>query len=135
MNDALLVCRFQRFGDLQRQREAYRRLKASGDFFSPHLFCLSGFTSRGDTAARHFGVSPDRVEDPFTGSATGGMASYLWYHRLLAEPDFVAEQGHNMGRSGEAVVHVRGPRHDIEGVDVAGRAVSVVQGRLRVKEA
>ncbi len=46
--------------------------------FSPHLFCLGGITSEGDTFARHFGTPPDTMEDPFTGSATGGMAAYLW---------------------------------------------------------
>ncbi len=47
-----------------------------GDFFSPHLFCLDGFTDAGATAARHFGLPPDTYEDPFTGSATG--ASRPW---------------------------------------------------------
>ena len=79
-----------------------------GDFFSPHLFCLGGFSAAGDTAARHFGLPPDTYEDPFTGSATGAMAAYCWRHGLIAGPRIVAEQGHSMGRPGTARVEVLG---------------------------
>lgn len=111
---------------------AYGRLREGGDFFSPHLFCLEGFTSAGQTAARHFGVPPDTPEDPFTGSATGGMAAYLWKYGLLSTPRFVAEQGHGMGRPGQADVEVVGPPDDIRTVRVGGSAVSVLRGRIEI---
>ena len=109
---------------------AYRELRDGGDFFSPHLFCLGGFTEDGDTSARHFGTPPDTAEDPFTGSATGGMAAYLWRRELLDSPDFVAEQGHWMGRPGTAAVEVVGPRDAIETVRVGGTAVTVLEGEV-----
>lgn len=111
---------------------AYEALRARSDFFSPHLFCLGGFTPAGETSARHFGVPPDTFEDPFTGSATGGMAAYLWHYGLLPQPNFVAEQGHWLGRPGTARVEVVGPRHEIETVRVGGAAVSVLEGELRL---
>ena len=40
--------------------------------------------------------------------ATGGMAAYLWHHGLLQEPRFIAEQGHWMGRPGQAEVQIVG---------------------------
>ena len=113
-------------------RDAYVRLRADGDFFSPHLFCLGGFTDDGDTAARHFGVPPDTFEDPFTGSATGGMAAYLWHHGFIDDPVFVAEQGHPIGRPGKADVEVVGPPADIETVRVGGPAVTVFRGTLEL---
>jgi trans-2,3-dihydro-3-hydroxyanthranilate isomerase len=109
---------------------AYTRLRAAGDFFSPHLFCLGGATAAGHTFARHFGVPPDTREDPFTGSATGGMAAYLWHHGLIQNPRFVAEQGHWMQRPGQASVEVVGPRDDIEAVRVGGGAAAVLRGEL-----
>ncbi|MGN6527357.1 MAG: PhzF family phenazine biosynthesis protein [Burkholderiaceae bacterium] len=109
----------------------YSRYKAGSDFFSPHLFCLGGATPEGDTFARHFGVPPDLPEDPVTGSATGGMAAYLWRYGHLARPRFVAEQGHWMGRPGRMDVTVAGPRDAIEHVQVAGTAVVLVEGVLR----
>jgi len=109
---------------------AYRALKARADFFSPHLFCLQGATAEGHTFARHFGVPPDTLEDPFTGSATGGMAAYLWHYGLIERPAFCAEQGHWMGRPGQASVEVVGPREDIQTVKVGGAAVTVLKGIL-----
>ncbi len=109
---------------------AYQALRARGDFFSPHLFCLGGVTPSGDTFARHFGVPPDTPEDPFTGSATGGMAAYLWRYGLLESPSLIAEQGHWMDRPGQAWVELLGPREDIRGVQVGGRAALVLRGEL-----
>ncbi|HBX69558.1 MAG TPA: PhzF family phenazine biosynthesis protein [Chloroflexi bacterium] len=109
---------------------AYEGYRARSDFFSPHLFCLEGITPEGDTFARHFGVPPDTPEDPFTGSATGGMAAYLWQHGLIEEPRFIAEQGHWMNRPGQARVEVVGPRENIETVKVSGQAGVVMEGKL-----
>jgi trans-2,3-dihydro-3-hydroxyanthranilate isomerase len=109
---------------------AYNDLRVRGDFFSPHLFCLQGATSAGQTFARHFGTPPDVLEDPFTGSATGGMAAYLWRYGLIETPRFIAEQGHWMGRDGQGTAEVIGPRDDIETVKVGGKAVTVMRGEL-----
>ncbi|MBC8082886.1 MAG: PhzF family phenazine biosynthesis protein [Hymenobacter sp.] len=109
---------------------AYARYRATSDFFSPHLFCLGGATAAGHTFARHFGTPPDLAEDPVTGSATGGMAAYLWHYGYLPEPDFVAEQGHWLGRPGMVAVRVTGPREAIAAVRIGGTGVVVVEGRL-----
>lgn len=109
---------------------AYAKLRENGDWFSPHLFCLAGATPSGQTFARHFGLPPDTTEDPFTGSATGGMAAYLWYRSLLERPQFTAEQGHWIQRPGQALVEVVGPRDNIETVKVGGQAVTVLRGEL-----
>ncbi len=109
---------------------AYRDLKRKGDFFSPHVFCLQGVTDAGDTFARHFGTPPDLYEDPFTGSATGGMAAYLWHYNLIEQARFTAEQGHWMGRPGTAQVEIIGPRGNIEAVRVGGHAITVFRGVL-----
>lgn len=109
---------------------AYVALRRESDFFSPHLFCLEGATEAGQTFARHFGVPPDTMEDPFTGSATGGMAAYLWHYGLIDQPRFVAEQGHWMGRPGQGYVEVIGPPDNIDTVKVGGPAVTVVRGDL-----
>ena len=110
----------------------FAELREFGDFFSAHLFTPHGVTEAGDTFARHFGVPPDLREDPFTGSATGGMAAYLWRHELLDQPRFIAEQGHWMERPGEASVEVVGERHDIQSVRVGGHAVEVMEGMIVV---
>ena len=112
--------------------EAYEQLRKDYGFFSPHLFCLGGATEDGDTFARHFGTPPDLMEDPFTGSATGGMAAFLWRYGLLEGPRFSAEQGHWMGRPGRANVEVIGPPDDIQAVRVGGAAVQVMVGQITI---
>lgn len=109
---------------------AYLALRSRADFFSPHLFCLGGATQEGDTFARHFGTPPDMFEDPFTGSATGGMAAYLWRYNLIDQATFVAEQGHWMGRPGTGYAAVHGPRHAISAVEVGGAAAVIIRGTL-----
>ena len=110
-------------------------LAEDGDFFSPHLFALGGASGEGATFARHVGALPGGAEDPFTGSATGGMAAFLWHYDLIDSPTFVAEQGHWMGRPGKAYVEVVGPRDAIDTVKVGGEAVTVVRGELDLERA
>jgi len=111
---------------------AYNEFRTRSDFFSPHLFCLTGVTVKGQTFARHFGTPPDTLEDPFTGSATGGMAAYLWHYGLIEHSQFIAEQGHWMNRPGQAIVEIVGPRDDIETVKIGGSAVTVLRGELMI---
>ncbi len=110
----------------------YSEYRVGSDYFSPHLFCLGGASDEGHTFARHFGVPPDTPEDPFTGSATGGMAAFLWRYGLIKNPIFVAEQGHWMNRPGLANVEVVGPPEDIETVKVGGQAVTVMRAELSI---
>lgn len=111
--------------------EKYAALRNGGDFFDPHLFCLQGI-EHGTTFSRDFGLPPDTLEDPFTGSATGAMATYLWHYGWIDSPTFIAEQGHWMNRPGEAYVEVVGPREDIQTVKVGGTAVTVLKGELTI---
>jgi trans-2,3-dihydro-3-hydroxyanthranilate isomerase len=111
--------------------ERYMALRKASDFFSPHLFCLQGI-ERGAVFARHFGVPPVFMEDPFTGSTTGGMAAYLWHYGLIESPGFIVEQGHWMSRPGEGYAEVIGPRDDIQTVKVGGAAVTVFRGELTI---
>lgn len=100
------------------------------DFWEPFLCVTKGFTDAGDTAARLLLAPPQPPEDPFTGSATGCMACYLWSEGLIEGPRFVAEQGHGLGRPGQANVEVLGPRDAIAGVKVGGSGVVMMAGRV-----
>jgi trans-2,3-dihydro-3-hydroxyanthranilate isomerase len=108
----------------------YLALRERSDFFSVHLFCPQGVTDEGSTFALHFGVPPTAAQDPFTGSATGGMAAYLWHHGLIDIPQFIAQQGHWMGRPGQASIEVIGTRDQIETVNVGGTAATLLRGEL-----
>jgi trans-2,3-dihydro-3-hydroxyanthranilate isomerase len=80
--------------------------------------------------APHHGIP----EDPATGSASGGLASYLVHHGLIpATPPLtiiVTEQGIEMGRPSKVTVEVEGTARDIRMVRVSGDVVLVMEGEL-----
>ena len=102
------------------------------DVMEPFLVTLSGATSAGDTYARLLLTPPMPAEDPFTGSATGAMASYIWAKGLIKKPSFIAGQGHSLGRPGQAMVKVLGPPHSISGVRISGQAQVTMSGKLNL---
>ena len=102
------------------------------DIMGPFLVTLEGANSAGDTFSRLLLAPPNPTQDPFTGSATGAMASYLWSKGLIESPTFIAEQGHDMGRPGQAFVEVLGSRSDITGVKLAGKAYVIMSGHIHL---
>ncbi len=114
--------------------EAFRAASGVADarVMEPFLVTLQGVSEDAATFARLLLAPPMPPEDPFTGSATGAMAAYLWAEGLLERPRFVAEQGHWMGRPGRAQVKVLGPRDDIDGVKVGGQGYVLMRGYLNL---
>jgi trans-2,3-dihydro-3-hydroxyanthranilate isomerase len=107
-------------------------LEQRGSYFSLHTFALEAYATPNRAHSRHFAASAGIPEDPVTGSATGGMAAYLWRHKLLREPRYSVEQGHIMGRPGIVEVEVDGEGDDPLRVRIAGVAVTVIDGSLTV---
>ncbi|SPJ28353.1 PhzF family phenazine biosynthesis protein [Falsiruegeria mediterranea] len=119
--------------------DAMRKMAASQgyagtDMLEPFLVTLQGATEVGDTYSRLLMAPPSPSEDPFTGSATGAMAAYLWRHGLMEKETFTAEQGHGMGRPGQATVTRVGPSDDISGVKVAGLGFVLMRGQVDLPE-
>lgn len=102
------------------------------DLMEPFLVTLEGATAAGDTFSRLLLAPPSPLEDPFTGSATGAMAAYLWHHGLMETDSFLAEQGHWMGRPGQARVTRVGAPDAMTGVRVAGQAWRLMSGDLHL---
>jgi trans-2,3-dihydro-3-hydroxyanthranilate isomerase len=102
------------------------------DWFSVHVFT----PARDDgaaLAARHFADFGDVKEDPFTGSATGGMAGYCARYGIVRELAYEVVQGMHVHRPGRAQVEVGGdPPHAIGRITVAGPAITVLRGTLRL---
>jgi len=100
------------------------------EWFSVHVFARS---SQDGVAlvARHFADFGDVKEDPFTGSATGGMAAYCARFGIVRERAYAVAQGMHVHRPGRAEVEVGGdPPTTIGRITVAGPAVTVMRGTL-----
>ncbi len=103
---------------------------SGSDMAEPFLVTLRGATASGDTFSRLLMAPPSPPEDPFTGSATGAMAAYLWKHGLMDADTFIAEQGHDMGRPGQARVTRVGPSDAMTGIKVAGCGYVLMHGQV-----
>jgi trans-2,3-dihydro-3-hydroxyanthranilate isomerase len=101
-------------------------------YFSTHVFTLETLDPASRAHSRHFLGGGGPLEDPVTGSASGGMAAYLWRHGLVRERRYTVEQGHLMGRPGLVEVEVEGDGDEPRVVRVAGSAVTVLRGTIRV---
>ena len=99
------------------------------DYFSVHVFALQ---EKGDVKliSRHFADFGGIVEDPFTGSASGGMAAYCAHYGLIEERSYEIAQGDHVGRPGRGYIRVIGDNDAIEAVEVGGEAVTVLRGTL-----
>lgn len=117
--------------DLQALAKLGQAMGADGiDVMEPFLVTLQGATEAGDTFARLLMAPPSPPEDPFTGSATGAMAAYLWRHDLMQKDSFIAEQGHDMGRPGQARVSRIGSAQAPTGIRVAGQGFVLMRGTV-----
>jgi trans-2,3-dihydro-3-hydroxyanthranilate isomerase len=104
---------------------------ADRDYLSVHIFARA----QGEFAlnARHFADVGDILEDPFTGSATGGMAGYCARYGIVAQTQYRVAQGMHVGRPGAATVTVGGSPPDAIGrITVAGAAITVMRGTLTI---
>lgn len=111
--------------------EALKAMQAGGaDFMEPYL-CVLDTTHGGDTFARLLLPPPFPPEDPFTGSATGCMAAYLFANGIIPR-QFRAAQGHDIGRPGTSAVEVLGVPDAITGIRVGGSGVVVMRGEADI---
>ena len=87
-----------------------------------------------DFRARMFSPTAGIPEDPATGSATAILAGALCAARVLPRGDsrFVIRQGAEMGRPSLLRLTVTMGRDEIEAVRIAGGAVPISTGRIRV---
>ncbi len=110
--------------------EAWRgRQGPQGGLMEPFLTVLEG-AGTGDIYSRLLLAPPMPAEDPFTGAANGCMAAYLWHEGLIENPKYKADQGHGIGRPGQAEIEILGPREAITGVRVGGQGVVLMSGAL-----
>ncbi|WP_436397974.1 PhzF family phenazine biosynthesis protein [Roseobacter sp. S98] len=120
---------------LQMDAQALRRFadhlgQPGVDMMEPFWVTLQDTPPGSDTMSRLLIAPPSPPEDPFTGSATGAMAAYLWAGGHIPGPEFTAAQGDGMGRPGRAQVRVLGEPTAISGVEVSGSGAVVMSGQV-----
>lgn len=118
-------------GALGRIRADVRKLfpnENKPDYFSIHVFACD--TGEIALRSRHFADFNGLIEDPFTGSASGGMAAYCARYGLVKAASYSIAQGDHAGRPGVGYIRVLGTPDAIDGIEVGGEAVTVLRGTL-----
>lgn len=96
------------------------------------VFCLETVHAERDVHMRFFAPHQGIPEDPATGSASGGLGSYLVHHGLVLATApltvITTEQGLEMRRPSKVTVEVEGTPDDIRMVRVSGDVVKVMEG-------
>lgn len=97
---------------------------------SVHVYTLDTVEPNSSLHARDFSPAVGVNEDPHTGTANGALAALLVAHRVLKPGQHVFEQGWSVFRPGYILVDVAADMT----VSVGGRAVTVMEGSMRVSQ-
>lgn len=84
--------------------------------------------------ARMFAPAIGILEDPATGSAGGALGAYLVQNKVIdvgPTTELLIEQGYEMERPSNILVHVESDDDAIQSVKVGGQCVMVVEGTLK----
>ncbi len=91
-----------------------------------------------DWIMRFFAPSLGILEDPVTGTANGPMAAFLWNNGFLDPKmkhfSFRASQGSYINRPGIVHVNMVIKEGEVTMLQVAGEAVSVIEGNIRLSD-
>jgi trans-2,3-dihydro-3-hydroxyanthranilate isomerase len=106
------------------------------------LFTLETYEKNASVHSRFFAPAVGINEDPVTGSANGPLGMYLWKYglakglpvrcRQLADgkTEFIGEQGNEMGRAGHVKIRIAASDRQVEGLSIAGEAVTMMNSIL-----
>ncbi len=120
----------EQLDELEFDSDLAQKVMNENNFFGFHIFYYD--SQENQTYARHLCPPPDLSEDPFTGSASGCMAAYLWKHQICKQSQFTAFQGQHMKRPGQAQLSCIGSFDQIQAVKLSGTAVLVASGQVRI---
>jgi len=117
-------------------REALEELCRQTGVTGLYPFTLRPRSSGVAAEARQFPCGGGVVEDPVTGVAACALGAYLVHHRVVGveEPltKLLIEQGHAIGRPGTVEVRVYLKNGETTRVQLAGRAVPLSTGGMRL---
>jgi trans-2,3-dihydro-3-hydroxyanthranilate isomerase len=114
-------------------RSAFERVLSGTWAREIYFFDSSAVSTGGPIRARMFAPDLGIGEDPATGSAGACLAAYLAKHAVASDSlAWTIEQGYEMGRPSILALSANKSGDNVDVVRVAGKAVLVSEGKLRV---
>ena len=101
------------------------------------IFTQETLSDKSTVHTRMFAPSLGIVEDPATGSASGGLGAYLVQNQVLSPDEdgityIVNEQGYEIDRPSTIYIEVSGTSGNIASVRVGGQAVPLIEGTVNL---
>ena len=98
-----------------------------------HIFTLESFNEESVTYSRHFAPALGMWEDPATGTAAAGLATYLVRHGVVNTGSMIMEQGKEIESLARILVEMNSSSGN-EAVQVGGLAVTSMIRDLEIDE-
>ncbi len=98
-----------------------------------HIFTLDTFNEESVTYSRHFAPAVGMWEDPATGTAAAGLATYLLRYGIVSSGSMIMEQGRELESQAKILVETN-TNDGNETVQVGGLAVTSIIRNLDIKD-
>lgn len=106
--------------------------KASG-IHSSHVFAVDTYTADCTAYMRHFAPALGIWEDPASGTAAGGLASYLLRHGVVTSGNMIIEQGKETDRLARIFVDVIDTEDPLGEMRIGGIAVTSITRSIEIE--
>ncbi|MBN2069979.1 MAG: PhzF family phenazine biosynthesis protein [Candidatus Krumholzibacteriota bacterium] len=97
-----------------------------------HIFTLDTFNEDSVTYSRHFAPAVGMWEDPATGTAAAGLATYLLRHGIVSSDSMIMEQGRETDNQAKILVETDNTS-ECDTVKIGGLAVTSIVRELVIE--
>jgi len=98
-----------------------------------HVFSIDTYSADCVAYMRHFAPALGMWEDPASGTAAAGLASYLLRHGVVTSGNMIIEQGKDIGNFARILVEALNPEDPLGEMRVGGLAVTSITRRISIE--
>ncbi|HEY5133336.1 MAG TPA: PhzF family phenazine biosynthesis protein [Candidatus Krumholzibacteriaceae bacterium] len=98
-----------------------------------HVFAVDTYSEDCVAYMRHFAPALGMWEDPASGTAAAGLASYLLRHGVVTSGNMIIEQGKDIGNLARILVEALNPEDPLGEMRIGGLAVTSITRRISIE--
>jgi len=99
-----------------------------------HVFAIDTYSADCVAYMRHFAPALGMWEDPASGTAAAGLASYLLRHGVVTSGNMIIEQGKDVGNFARILVEALNPEDPLGEMRIGGLAVTSITRRISIED-
>lgn len=98
-----------------------------------HVFAVDTYSEDCVAYMRHFAPALGMWEDPASGTAAAGLASYLLRHGVVTSGNMIIEQGKDIGNLARILVEALNPEDPLGEMRIGGLAVTSITRKISIE--